>query len=120
MPIKQLVALIAPPKNPVDNSWSWDGAEIVVGAQFPQDFRDLIGQYGSGAFFRGFLTVFNPLTVSGLAQIKQAERQYRFNRESLKLLPLPVHPDTPGLLPWGSDDNGNGFCWLTKGKPTKW
>ena len=120
MSIKQLVALIAPPLNPVDNEGNWRAAEIIVGIEFPPDFRDLIARYGSGAFFNGYLTIYNPLTVGGLACIKQAENFHRSYRTGLFPLPLPVHPDRPGLLAWGGDKNGNDYCWLTKGKPEKW
>lgn len=120
MPIKKLTALIAPPKAPLDADGDWRAAEIVVGAQYPADFRELITRYGTGSFFRGFLTVYNPMTVGGLACIKQDENIYRQYREGLYPLPLPVHPESPGLLPWGRDENGNGYFWLTKGKPEKW
>jgi len=120
MPIKQLAALIAAPKKPLDHEGNWRAAEIVVGAEFPPDFRDLITHYGTGAFFRGFLTVYNPLTVEGLARIKQDEKRCRDQREGLYPCPFPIHPEIPGLLPWGRDENGNGYFWLTKGKPEKW
>jgi len=32
----------------------------------------------------------------------------------------PLFPESPGLLPWGSDANGHLYCWWTKGKPDKW
>src|SRR5690242_11570565 len=117
MSITKLVAMITPPKSPLDSEGNWRAAEIVVGAEFPSDFQQLISRYGSGAFFRGFLRVFNPLTVEGCACIKQSTDIYRKFRDGLFPLPIPVHPDKPGLLPWGSDDNGNGYFWLTKGKP---
>ncbi|HEX4611865.1 MAG TPA: SMI1/KNR4 family protein [Urbifossiella sp.] len=120
MPIKQLLPLIAPPLAPLDNEGVWRASELVVGAKYPADFRALIEQYGSGAFFQGYLTVYNPLTIGGLAWIKDVERVFRPKRERLYPLPLPVHPDTPGLLFWGGDDNGNHYAWLTKGKPDKW
>jgi hypothetical protein len=120
MSIKQLLALIAPPKTPLDNEGNWHAAEMIVGTEFPPDFRKLITIYGSGAFFRGYLTIYNPLTLGGLARIKKAENFHRTYRAGLYPLPLPVHPDRPGLLAWGGDDNGNDYCWLTKGKPKKW
>lgn len=120
MPIKQLLALIPPPAAPVDNEGNWRAAEIVVGVEYPEVFRELITRYGTGRFFQGHLMVFNPLTIGGLAFIKQAERYLRQYREGLYPLPLPVHPEVPGLLPWGHDENGNDYCWLTKGKPEKW
>jgi hypothetical protein len=120
MSIKQLVALIAPPTAPVDNEGNWRAAEIVVGAEYPADFRDLITLYGTGTFFQGHLKVYNPLTVGGLACIKEDEDTCRSNQEDVYSCPLPIHPDAPGLLPWGRDENGDGYFWLTEGKPEKW
>jgi hypothetical protein len=41
-------------------------------------------------------------------------------REGPSPLPLDVHPKRPGLLPWARDENGNSYCWLTRGKPERW
>jgi hypothetical protein len=35
-------------------------------------------------------------------------------------VPYSLFPERPGLLPWGSDDNGNTLCWLTEGEPHEW
>jgi hypothetical protein len=120
MSIKQLTSLIPPPKSALDNQGNWRSAEIILGIGYPITFQDLISRYGSGAFFRGHLTVYNPLTLEGLANIKQMERICLQLRDGLYPLPLPVHPESPGLLPWGGDENGNTYCWFTKGKPDKW
>jgi hypothetical protein len=120
MPIRQLVALIPPPAAPVDNEGNWLAAENVIGVGYPADFRELITRYGTGSFFQGHLQVFNPLTIGGLACINKAQRNLQQYQEGLYPLTLPVHPEVPGLLPWGHDENGNDYCWLTKGKPEKW
>jgi hypothetical protein len=120
MSLKKLVAVIPPPKKPLDCEGNWRAAEIVAGAQFPPDFRDLIGRYGTGAFFQGHLTLFNPLTLEGQACMKHTLEVYAPFRSETRPLPLPLHPERPGLLPWGRDDNGGGYFWLTKGKPERW
>ena len=35
-------------------------------------------------------------------------------------VPYPIYPDQPGLLPWGNDENGNDYYWLTEGAPDTW
>ena len=34
--------------------------------------------------------------------------------------PYPICPEFPGFLPWGSDDNGNYYRWLTEGPADRW
>jgi hypothetical protein len=118
--VKKLAAAITPPELPLDADGNWRAAEVVAGSEFPPDFRGMIERYGSGAFFQGHLTVFNPLTVEGQALIKHTLDTYRPFRDETYPLPYPLHPERPGLLPWGRDDNGGGYFWLTKGKPDRW
>jgi hypothetical protein len=33
---------------------------------------------------------------------------------------LILHPERPGLLPWGSDSHGHIYCWWTCGEPDCW
>lgn len=120
MSVKKLLALIAPPESPLDAVGNWNAAEIVAGTEFPADFRGLIERYGTGAFFQGHLTVFNPLTIEGQALIKHTLDIYRPFRNETHPLPFALHPERPGLLPWGRDDNGGGYFWLTKGKIERW
>lgn len=120
MPIEELVAVVPPPKKPLDNEGDWESAAFLVGADFPPDFRDLIARYGSGRFFEGYLVVFNPLTLRGQASFKLLQEMCSTWREGPRPLPLDVHPKRPGLLPWGRDENGNSYCWLTRGKPERW
>ena len=48
MSINKLVAMIAPPKTPLDNEGDWRPAEIVVGAEFPPDFQELVTRCSYG------------------------------------------------------------------------
>lgn len=121
MPIKELVALVLPPVDPIDVDGDWSAAEVVVGAQYPTDLKQLIARYGSGRFFfDGHLEVFNPLTLAGLARIKTVERTLRVQRDGGFGTTLPIHPEPGGLLPWGWDENGGAYAWLTKGNADKW
>lgn len=121
MPIKELLALVPPPKDPLDTHGDWSAVEVVVDLMYPSDFKELIARYGSGRFFfDGHLEVFNPFTISGLARIKTVEKQFRAGRDGGSGSSLPIHPEKDGLFPWGSDENGNRYAWLTKGKSDKW
>jgi hypothetical protein len=35
-------------------------------------------------------------------------------------VPYPVFPEKGGILPWGRDENGNDYSWLTEGLPDLW
>jgi hypothetical protein len=121
MPIKELLALVRPPKDPIDTQGDWGSVEIVVETVYPSDFKELISRYGSGRFFfDGHLEVFNPLTIAGLTRIKTVQKQFKAGREGGSGWSLPIHPEKGGLLPWGWDENGNRYAWLTKGKPDQW
>lgn len=120
MALRDLIRLVPPPDHPIDTEGSWRAAELIIGSEFPPDFQELIAHYGSGAFFQTFLKVYNPLTIDGLAGMRMNERLYQQLRTELYPLPLPVHPDKPGLLFWGSDENGGGYAWFTRGTPAKW
>jgi hypothetical protein len=44
----------------------------------------------------------------------------RAQAESPERFPYPYYPEPGGLLPWGVDENGNDYFWLTKGEPSQW
>src|SRR5262249_22550832 len=94
-----------------------------LGLQFPDDFRDFIFAYGSGAL-ADFFYVFNPFSADvtgGLPGIRNHCDVLRMHKgDDEDHVPFPIFPETGGLLPWGSDANGNGYCWLTKGNPAQW
>jgi hypothetical protein len=92
MPIEELVAAVTPPKKPLDNLGEWESATALVEIDFPPDFQELISRYGGGEFFNGFLRVYNPLTLAGLASMKRDLDRYRIAREERKALHFDVHP----------------------------
>jgi hypothetical protein len=118
MAIEELVAFIPPPAHPIDGDGDWSAVERELGFVFPTDFKHLIWLYGSGAFY-GSLFVANPLTAGGRAWIRRHSERCRALRDACEeVCPLP--PDSPGLLPWGSDSNGHRYCWLASGPPDTW
>lgn len=126
MSIDELKQLIVPPAQPceVGTLAQWRIIEDRLGTKLPCDFREFVFAYGSGLFARLYC-VYNPFSSSEyVALIPQGVRVCDYNRESQKSFPLrfpyPYYPETGGLLPWGNDENGNDYFWLTEGPPDKW
>jgi len=122
MALRDLIRLVPPPDQPFDSVGNWHAAEFLIESEFPPDFKELIGNYGSGNFFHRHLTVFNPLTIEGLAGIKEVSDIHRGHFVHGWTLQLSVHPNRggPGILFWGRDKHGRGYGWLTLGKPERW
>lgn len=119
MSLKALIKLIPPPARPIDNEGDWRVAEREFGTALPTDFKNMVSHYGTGEFKLKSLRVANPLTEAGRSEIRNLLSTLRQLRDAMELA-LVIHPETPGLLPWGMDHNGNMFCWWTKGAPEKW
>jgi hypothetical protein len=35
-------------------------------------------------------------------------------------VPYAIYPESGGILPWGNDENGHDYYWLTRGSPEEW
>ena len=120
MAIEELLAVIPPPENPLEteDNGAWERAQEIVGTKLPQDYLDYGLNYGTGVFCH-FFGVINPL-------YKSYESTVNYNLEvtkecsSFRDYPYKVFPDSPGLLPWGGDELGHVFHWLTEGDPESW
>jgi hypothetical protein len=121
MAISELLKVVPPPANPVEakNGTAWKRAQEVIGSKLPNDFRDVGLHYGSGTFCGTYLGILNPLSADFeravtflLAELRERRLTYNY--------PYGVFPEQPGLLPWGSDENGNVLHWLTEGAPDYW
>ncbi|MEZ6140925.1 MAG: SMI1/KNR4 family protein [Zavarzinella sp.] len=126
MSLTLLKNIIPPPATPseVGTLSQWRDFENSLGIQLPADYRDFIFTYGSG-LFAGFYLVYNPFSTSQyISLLPSITRVCSINRESKKefpdRFPYSYYPETNGLLPWGNDENGNDYFWLTKGKPDEW
>ena len=74
--------------------------------------------YGSGEIL-GDLRICNPLTVAGQKRIASELDTLEQIREGCEYL-WAIYPEESGMLPWGSDTNGNVFCWFANGQPDDW
>lgn len=124
MVVVDIATLIPPPAIPIQvgSLADWQAVEQELGVTFPTDFREFIFKYGTG-YLGSFYSVWNPFWssnkfVESVRLICAAEResQGRFP----EFFPYAIYPDSPGFLPWGSDDNGNYYGWLTEGSADEW
>jgi hypothetical protein len=126
MPIEMLRQIVPPPDRPseVGSADEWEVVERALGLGLPSDYRDFVFTYGSGLFAR-FYRIYNPFAVSkytafypSVERVCAAARELK--REWPREIPYPIYPEQPGLLPWGNDENGNNYYWLTDGAPDSW
>ena len=126
MAIDELLTVVSPPDKPLDggDAIEWDKKERQLGTALPSDYKDFIAHYGTGVLC-GFIRVFNPFAQSEYTDLVSSAKRINSMNYSLKesegqKFPFAVFPDPSGLLPWGTDDNGNYYYWLTEGQPDKW
>lgn len=123
MAIEDLVRVVTPPDVPlqVDTGRSWRAIQDEIGIDLPDDLRQLATTYGSGRFCKMFM-VFNPFasTYSQYIKFECDLLNQLMDNEGDQYIPYNVFPYSPGLLPWGSDDNGHTMLWLTDGPAEEW
>jgi hypothetical protein len=126
MSLSQLKQLVAPPSRPLETGSlrEWPSVEQKLGILLPIDYRDFILTYGTG-HFANFYGIYNPFCVSEwmnlqacVERVCKSERE--FKRNWPHLVPYNIFPERSGLLPWGADDNGNYYFWLTDGPADSW
>jgi hypothetical protein len=116
MSVDSLAAVAPPPASPlgIGPLELWEQLQARLGLPLPADWLDYGRRYGSGGFAGG-LTVCNPLHPAA-AEWVEYELGFDFGAD----FPHPMHPAVPGFLPWGEDDNGHHYGWLTVGPPDGW
>ena len=105
----------------------WETVEREVGTRLPDDYKKLLSRFPSGTF-RDAIQIVNPIDartdferfvrdeVRGLLEILGDE-----GLEYLKGTGYRLFPEPGGLLPWGQDQQGGIFCWLTEpADPDRW
>jgi hypothetical protein len=124
--MKALENLMRPPARPSETpeKGGWEAVEATLGFALPEDYKEFISTYGTGAV-DGFLWVLNPFSKNQhLNLINQGtvrlDAQRRFAEDSGITTPYALHPDADGLFPWGLTDNGDVLYWLCKGAPSSW
>lgn len=114
MAIEELISIVTPPAEPVESGDDahWNDLQAELGIRLPDDFRDFGRKYGSGTIHdRGRLDVYvyQPFAASFQQTIETHAAilsSYRCG-EGPDYIPYEVFPNSPGLLAWGGDVNGN-------------
>jgi hypothetical protein len=117
--LEVLAQILSPPVSPVDppDEDAWISAEKALGLSLPPDFKAYVTRYGSGRI-DDFLVVFNPAARLASMRLVPAIATYLdLVREIRGFAPdeviFPIHPESSGLLPWGTTGNGNVGYWVT-------
>jgi hypothetical protein len=116
---------VPPPGKPVDvgSLEDWRAAERELGLALPSDYRDFIFTYGTGLFAR-FFRLYNPFATGAMGLLpsvqETCEWRRRTKRDFPERVPYPIYPESPGILPWGNDENGHDYYWFTQGAPDQW
>jgi hypothetical protein len=125
MSIAHLKRLVRPPALPTDvgSLADWRLCEQRLGVILPSDYRDFIFTYGTGLFAR-FFRVYSPFANGAMSLYSSVQDTCKWRRETKRdfpdRVPYPIYPERPGILPWGNDENGHDYYWLTRGKPDDW
>src|SRR5262245_24426822 len=127
MSIEELIAVVAPPRQPVEigDAVAWQRIQERLGIRLPDDLRELGMRYGSGVFDDGrvIIEVWNPFAPNYIHKVQDHCKDLRLIRvlpDSEDNIPYGVFPHQPGWLPFGRDMYGGLMCWLTEGEPEQW
>ena len=120
--VQQLANFINPPdivRSPVSSSL-FDGFGPSI--ELPEDYISFLNIFGAGCLTSDRYKLFTfDLTA---APDQRAEvvwesscdgREYQIQERC-----YGAYPETPGVLPWGCDDQGLTFFWLVDGLPSSW
>lgn len=127
MSLAELLKVLPPPSNPhcaVSDPVQWQAVGAKLGTRLPTDYKDFIGTYGTGTI-GDFITIFSPFSpftginlAWNVRHILEWERELQRNIQGY--FPLPLFPESDGLLPFGSTYNGDTLFWQTQGEPDNW
>ncbi|MEU6743019.1 SMI1/KNR4 family protein [Streptosporangium sandarakinum] len=130
--VADLMEIIGPPTKPA-SAVDWAAIEAETGLVFPSDYKAWAARYAD-IQLNGFLYVNRPYGDG-------AAREYGIHRtgqlrslieewDTIDLVddegretevpPFPLYPESGGVYPWGSTDNGDYLLWLTGPDPEQW
>ncbi|HEY2082197.1 MAG TPA: hypothetical protein VGI88_05385, partial [Verrucomicrobiae bacterium] len=119
MALDELKAIVRPPQRPseVGDFAAWREIESKIGLILPSDYKGFVFTYGTGLFAR-FYRIYNPFSLSKFMALHPSIQRTCAGIGEIKRawpaqVPYAIYPSVPGLLPWGNDENGNDYYWLT-------
>lgn len=130
MSIEALVKAVSPPLSPIagGENLAWGPVEAELKVILPPDYKAYVARFGVGRL-NDYFHPLNPFTpnphlnlIRHLETLYEAERGLLLNHpeDSQLFPPFPLHPESPGLLPWGVTDNGEELFWHTVGVSEHW
>jgi hypothetical protein len=126
MSLIELTAILNRPLTPHEtkDASAWAAIEEQVGTKLPQDYKDFIQTFGSGAI-DSFLYVFNPFSPNkNINLIEGGRAELEAYSISKKKFPQyyrhEAYPSEGGILPFAATDNGEIIYWKTARVPERW
>src|SRR5262249_13026602 len=121
----EITGVLPPPPKAVEAGPSGKLARVedALSIRLPHDLWEYGTRYGTGRIVLDtfYLLVYNPFSATFLACVEADCGTLRTLKQSRSEdVPFDVFPERPGLLPLGTDVNGNMMFWLTEGEPENW
>src|SRR5262245_44791809 len=100
--------------------YDWGAVEQSIGLGLPLEYKELVEALPAG-YFQDFARVIKPGDVGASSDeflgyyAHRLEDMRHWRQSDPGRFPLPIFPETGGLLPWGVSRKGDLFFWLTDG-----
>ena len=125
--VSRLLGVLRPTAGPVECPSDQQLAlvETEISTRLPTDYKHFIKHYGNGSV-ANYLGVFNPIAIQPwnnlVAQAKGSDQDaYSIMHKSFPNdHPYPRYPQPGGLLPWGTNIDGDTLYWWTITEPDLW
>jgi hypothetical protein len=113
-----LAATVPPPANPVSNKGDWGAIEARLNITLPDDYKQVIQQYGAGSVEPATLWLMNPFY--GSFDVADLARELEQPQSNGVELPFAPYDCVGGLLPWGRTGDGEWFAWNIRKEADQW
>lgn len=118
MSIEILKKILIPTNEKYYNKNDWDKIQEKWEIKFPDDYKEIISLYGTGAI-NDFLWIFSPFSENKYLNLTN---QYTEIKDSYEVMIngfpeknwLNFYNGETGIFPWGSTDNGDELFWNYK------
>jgi hypothetical protein len=128
--MNNLVDFLTPPKLPfeVPTQAEWAIAEAQLGTQLPDDYKNFISAYGTGAI-QDYFIIYNPISEVRVSNLFQnLQRVYghhkafvdEFRSELPEDFPFSIYPEKEDFLLLGNTTNGDNIFWERNSTPNQW
>lgn len=94
---------------------NWNEVEDKFNIVFPDDYKQIIDMYGSGAV-NHFLWIYSPFSSNTNLNLMNKFYELKISYEYMKnnfpeKFPLEFYNGKRGIFPWGITDNGDELYW---------